>query len=129
MGQTLQWVGAALLTALLALILKKDSPVLSFVVALAGVIYLLWAMLTPVAELLRVSGQMLGAFAGAQSIYIPVGKAVCIAAVVRLAGAVCQDAGQAALAVQLELTGTAAAILVCLPLLTQVFDLVSRMIA
>ena len=72
---------------------------------------------------------LLGVLDGAQTIYVPVLKAVGIAVVVRLAGAVCQDAGQAALAAQLELAGTAAAIVVCLPLLTEVLSLVARMIA
>nr|WP_297278845.1 SpoIIIAC/SpoIIIAD family protein [uncultured Butyricicoccus sp.] len=128
-GQMMALVGAALVTAVLALVLKKDSPALAFAVGLAGTLYLLWGTLEPVRQLMAAARSLLGVLDGAQTIYVPVLKAVGIAVVVRLAGAVCQDAGQAALAAQLELAGTAAAIVVCLPLLTDVLSLVARMIA
>lgn len=122
-------VGAALAAAVLALVLKKDSPALALLIALAGVLVLLYGMLEPAGQLVRAAKSLLSALDDAQTIYVPVLKAVGIAAAVRIAGAVCQDAGQAALAAQLELAGTAAAIVVCLPLLTQVLELVTRMIA
>lgn len=122
-------VGAALAAAVLALVLKKDSPALALLIALAGVLVLLYGMLEPTGQLVRAAKSLLSALDDAQTIYVPVLKAVGIAAAVRIAGAVCQDAGQAALAAQLELAGTAAAIVVCLPLLTQVLELVTRMIA
>ena len=99
-------IGAALAAAVLALVLKKDSPALALMVAVAGVLVLMTGLIEPTGQLIRG-----------------------IAAAVRIAGAVCQDAGQAALAAQLELAGTAAAIVVCLPLLTEVLELVNRMIA
>lgn len=122
-------VGAALAAAVLALVLKKDSPALALLIALAGVLVLLYGMLEPAGQLVRAAKSLLSALDDAQTIYVPVLKAVGIAAAVRIAGTVCQDAGQAALAAQLELAGTAAAIVVCLPLLTQVLELVTRMIA
>lgn len=122
-------VGTALAAAVLALVLKKDSPALALLIALAGVLVLLYGMLEPAGQLVRAAKSLLSALDDAQTIYVPVLKAVGIAAAVRIAGAVCQDAGQAALAAQLELAGTAAAIVVCLPLLTQVLELVTRMIA
>ncbi len=122
------WVGTALVAAVLALVLKKDSPALAFLVGVSGVLCLLWGMLEPVGQLVASIRQVLTVLDGTQTIYIPVMKAVGIALVVRVAGAICQDAGQAALAAQLEIAGTAAAIIVCLPLLEQVFTVVSRMI-
>ncbi len=128
MGQLGTWVGTALAAAVLALVLKKDSPPLAFLVGLAGVLCLLWGMLEPVGQLIGSIRVVLGKLDSTETLYIPVMKAVGIALVVRVAGAICQDAGQAALAAQLEIVGTAAAILVCLPLLSQVFAVVSRMI-
>ena len=122
------WVGTALVAAVLALVLKKDSPALAFLVGVSGVLCLLWGMLEPVGQLVASIRQVLTVLDGTQTIYIPVMKAVGIALVVRVAGAICQDAGQAALAAHLEIAGTAAAIIVCLPLLEQVFTVVSRMI-
>ncbi len=122
------WVGSALAAAVLALILKKESPALAFLTGLAGVLCLLWGMLQPLGQLADAVRRVLYALSSAQTIYIPVMKAVGIALVVRVAGAVCQDAGQTALAAQLEIAGTVAAIIVCLPLLEQVLTVVSRMI-
>lgn len=122
-------VGAALAAAVLALVLKKDSPALALLIALAGVLVLLYGMLEPAGQLVHAAKSLLSALDDADTIYVPIVKAVGIAAAVRIVGAVCQDAGQAALAAQLELAGTAAAIVVCLPLLTQVLELVTRMIA
>lgn len=59
---------------------------------------------------------------------MPVAKAVGIAAVVRIAGAVCRDAGQSALAASLELAGAAAAVVVCLPLFERVLGLIGNLL-
>lgn len=128
-GQAAALAGAALAAAVLALVLKKDSPALALAVSLAGVLVLFCALLEPAAQLLQALHSLLSVLDGAEDIYVPVVKAVGIAGAVRIAGAACQDAGQAALAAQLELAGTAAAIVVCLPLLTEVLALVTRMIA
>ena len=86
-------------------------------------------LIEPAGQLIHAAKSLLSELDGSETIYIPIIKAVGIAAAVRIAGAVCQDAGQAALAAQLELAGTAAASVVCLPLLTEGLELVNRMIA
>ena len=45
--------GAAVVTALIALLLRRDVPALAFIVALAGGLYLLNGALAPLAELLQ----------------------------------------------------------------------------
>ncbi|MBS5282129.1 MAG: hypothetical protein KHY27_11545, partial [Butyricicoccus pullicaecorum] len=102
---------------------------IGILVAVAGVLVLMTGLIEPAGQLIRAAKSLLSELDGAETIYVPIIKAVGIAAAVRIAGAVCQDAGQAALAAQLELAGTAAAIVVCLPLLTEVLELVNRMIA
>ena len=101
--------GAAVVTALIALLLRRDVPALAFAAALAGGLYLLNGALAPLAELTRAATGLLHAAGQQQAVYVPVAKAVGIAAVVRIAGAVCRDAGQSALAASLELAGAAAA--------------------
>lgn len=128
-GQVVTLIGAALAAAVLALVLKKDSPALALMVAVAGVLVLMTGLIEPAGQLIHAAKSLLSELDGSETIYVPIIKAVGIAAAVRIAGAVCQDAGQAALAAQLELAGTAAAIVVCLPLLTEVLQLVNRMIA
>jgi len=118
--------GLTLLAIVLSLLLKKDAPVIAFLLTLTvGVLILL-----------RIVGQCGGAIqkftlllsqAGMDSaLYLPVLKSVGVAAVVRVMGALCRDAGQSALAVKLELAGTIAALTLCLPLLEQVLQLISN---
>lgn len=122
------WAGAAVIAALLTLILRKDCPSLAFAVALAGGLYVLSGAAVSLREVAQAMERLLAAADGGAAVYIPVVKAVGIAAVVRIAGAICRDAGQSALAAQLELAGAAAAVAVCLPLLTRVLVLVSGML-
>lgn len=122
------WAGAAVIAALLTLVLRKDCPSLAFAVALAGGLYVLTGAAAPLREVAQAVAHLLEAAGGGTAIYIPVVKSVGIAAVVRIAGAICRDAGQSALAAQLELAGAAAAVAVCLPLLTQVLVLAGGML-
>ena len=122
------WIGLALTAAVLAAMMKPYQPVFALLTAIAAGFCLLWVGT-------QTMGQCAGAlydFAGAAGIsgeiYLPVLKTIGIAAAVRIAGAICKDAGQGALAVQLELLGSVAAIISCLPLFTQLLSLVGDML-
>lgn len=118
--------GLTLLAVIFSLVLKKDAPVIAFLLTLT-----VGALI-----LLRIGAQCGGAIqrfafllsqAGMDSaLYLPVVKSVSVAAIVRVIGALCRDAGQSALAVKLELAGTAAVLTLCLPLLEQVFQLIAN---
>ena len=58
--------------------------------------------------------------------YLPVCKAVGVAVVVRIAAALCRDAGQSALAAKMEIAGAVLTLSVCLPLFEQVLDLITE---
>ncbi len=115
----------ALLAIVLSMALKKDAPVIAFLLSLAAGVVIL----------LHIAAQVGGAAARLESLlcqggmdgnlYVPVAKAVCAAAVVRVMGALCRDAGQSGLAVKLELAGTALALSFCVPLLEKVLELIS----
>lgn len=122
MSTVFQAAGVAVVCAVLALTVKKDSAPLGWCLALAGGLVILWMGLgtlregfAELAELLAMSG--LGG-----EIYLPVVRVVAIGVLVRLAGALCKDAGQSALAAKLELVGTAAAVAACVPLFRQVLQ-------
>lgn len=122
------WIGIALTAAILALTLKPHQPVFALMTAVAAGLCLIWV---GAQTLGRLSGSLkaLADAAGMSStVYIPVIKAVAIAAAVRIAGAICKDAGQGALAVKLELVGSIAALGACLPLFQQLLSLVGDML-
>lgn len=111
--------------AILALTLKPYQPVFAFLTALAAGLCLLAAAAQSVLQLSGAVTAFAHAAGIADSIYLPVIKAVGIAAMVRIAGAICKDAGQGALAVKLELVGGLAALAVCMPLLEELISLIN----
>lgn len=62
------------------------------------------------------------------SIYQPLIKGTGIALVVKIASAICKDAGEQALAYKMELAGTTAIVLTALPLFSQVIHLIMEII-
>lgn len=122
-------VGIALTAAVFALLLKKDAPSVAFLMTVAAGLMIFSLAIRGVGEIMDSLGGVLKAAGVESELYLPVVKAVGIAAVVRVAGSLCRDAGQSSLASKLELAGAVAAIAVTLPLFTQVLSLVTSMIA
>ena len=117
--------GIVLAALTLSLVLKKDAPVIAFLLVLtAGVILLLRVFSAAGSAAQRFSG-LLGECGLEPTLYLPVCRAVGVAVVVRIVAALCRDAGQSALAAKVEIAGAVLALSVCLPLLTQVLDLIT----
>lgn len=122
MSAVFQAAGVAVVCAVLALTLKKDSAPLGWCLALAGGLVILWLGLDTLREDFAELGALLAMSGLNGDIYLPVMRVVAIGVLVRLAGALCKDAGQSALAAKLELVGTAAAVASCVPLFRQVLQ-------
>lgn len=117
--------GIVLAALTLSLVLKKDAPVIAFLLVLtAGVILLLRVFRAAGSSAQRFSG-LLAECGLEPALYLPVCRAVGVAVVVRIVAALCRDAGQSALAAKVEIAGAVLALSVCLPLLTQVLDLIT----
>ena len=117
--------GLLLLALVLSLVLKKDAPVIAFLLTLtAGVLILIhgFGMVRHAAPQFATLLEQGGLTA---SLYLPVLQAVGIAVIVRIMGALCRDAGQSALAAKVEIVGAVLALSVCLPLFEQVLDLLA----
>lgn len=121
-------IGVALTAAVLAVTLKQVSPVFALLTALAAGLWLLHTILTPVGEIASAFHAMAEASGIDGVIYLPVLKTVGIAAAIRIAGAICKDAGQSALSAKLELAGAVAALAVCMPLFERVLSVVTGML-
>lgn len=122
------WIGIALTAAILALTLQPHQPVFALLTAIAAGMCLLWVAAQTLGQLGGGMRSLADAAGMSSAVYIPVMKAVAIAAAVRVAGAICKDAGQSALAVKLELVGSIAALGACLPLFEQLLSLVGGML-
>lgn len=126
----LYFKGAAgiLLAAVLGLALQKQEKDLSAVltaavIAMAAVLML--RLLEPVMELLRQLEQVGNLRSDALELLL---KAVGIGLTAEVAGLVCADAGNAALAKMLRLLGTAAILCLSVPMFTALLECITEMV-
>lgn len=124
----LTWIGIAVTAAILSLSIKPYQPVFAFLTALAAGLCLLAAAGQAIVSFFAAAQALIQTAGISHEIYMPVVKAVGIAAAVHIAAAICKDAGQSALAVKLELAGGIAALLVCLPLLQNLVELTGNLL-
>ena len=117
-----------LLAAVLGLALQKQEKDLSAVltaavIAMAAVLML--RLLEPVLELLRQLEQVGNLRSDALELLL---KAAGIGLTAEVAGLVCADAGNAALAKMLRLLGTAAILCLSVPMLTALLECITEMV-
>ena len=117
--------GIVVLTLVLSLTLKKDAPVIAFLLVLAAGVVLLLRLGEAAQSTMQRFSALLAQGGITGSLYLPVCKALGVAVVVRVMSALCKDAGQSALAAKLEIAGAVLALSLCLPLLEQVLGLVA----
>ncbi|MCI9511161.1 SpoIIIAC/SpoIIIAD family protein [Oscillibacter sp. 1-3] len=123
MEQVFQVTGLCVVGALLALVLKKGSPELALLLALAAVAAVLLFLAEALGELLDFLREVGAASGLSEDLFIPLYKTAGIALVVKAGGSLCRDAGESALASAVETAGTVCALLVSLPLLRAVLAL------
>ena len=123
MEQVFQVTGLCVVGALLALVLKKGSPELALLLALAAVAAVLLFLAEALGELLDFLREVGAASGLSEDLFIPLYKTAGIAWVVKAGGSLCRDAGESALASAVETAGTVCALLVSLPLLRAVLAL------
>lgn len=118
--------GLALLAIVLALVIKKDSPVIAFLLTLAAGTVLIYHAIQKAEHLIIWLRQTFAQSGMEEMLYIPVLKTMIIAVTVRIVSALCKDAGQSALAVKIEIIGAATALALSLPLLEQALQLIGH---
>lgn len=115
---------AGVAAALCAVVVRQRTPEIAVVLALAACVLLLWNTL-PILETIREVMEELANLAQlSPTVLRPMVQTVGLALVTKLASALCQDAGEGGMATFLEVAGSAAAVLVALPLLKMVLQLI-----
>lgn len=118
--------GVAIVTVVLAVLLRPYSPVYALLASLAGTVVLLAWMLPYAAQALK----WLDTF----SVYLRQEEFICliraagIALVAQTAQDLCKDAGMTAMGAKVELAGRCMILLSALPMLQQVVDVWSRLL-
>lgn len=114
--------------ALCAVVVRQKTPELAALLGLAACALLLWNTL-PMLETIRDVLKELAALAELSPTVIrPMVQTVGLAVVTKLASSLCRDAGEGGVASFLEVAGSAAAVLVALPLLKMVLQLVQELL-
>ena len=117
-----------LVGAVMCLLIKRESPELSLVLAIA-VSLLVAAIAIEIVRAILDFVEILREAADISPYVIgPVLKTVGISILTRLTADTCKDAGQGSIASTVELAGTVAAIYIALPLMRSVFDMIARLL-
>ena len=116
-------IALCLLTAVLTLLLKRESAELSFLLTLAAVLLGIFLLLAAVDEASALCGELLELTRLSPTLFVPLVKVMAVAVTAHLTAALCKDAGQGALAVLTEIAGTVCALWCALPLLRAVVEL------
>ena len=113
-----------LIGCVLTQLLKKDVPVMQLLLTVGIVLVLAMPAVKAVESLMDLLEE-LSAFAGmGEEALHTVLKCGAMAAVVRVGGDICRDAGQSALASIMEITGVVAAMIVTMPLFRSVLEMI-----
>ncbi len=127
MEEMLKIAAVAIISAICAVVVKKQVQELGLVLALtAGALILSFAL--SAMEGVRQLMDTLASLAGlSSSVLLPVVKTVGIAIVTRVAAEVCRDAKEGGIAAFVETAGAACALFVALPLLEAVLELMTEL--
>lgn len=121
----LRLCGLALLTAAAALLIKQYKPELALPVSAAGAVIMLLALMDELGALTDGIGALSSGFAEYTQ---PVVKSLGIALIAQTSGELCRDIGENACASRVELAGKLCILSLCLPLITELLELVKTLL-
>ena len=117
MEQVVQTAAVCILAALLAAVVRRGAPEAALLLGLAAAVGVLLALSGELRTLAGFFTELAARTGAADGIFLPLYKTIGIALVVKVGASLCRDAGTAALASALEISGAACALLAALPLL------------
>jgi len=118
----------AVVTALCAVVVRKQTQEMAVVLSLAGVCAILMYALDLMSSIKSILDTLMEAAQLSPAVAAPVIKTVGIAVLTRFGAEVCKDAKESGLAAAVELAGAAAALCLAVPLLQLVLDMISELL-
>lgn len=119
---------AGMAAALCAVVVRQRAPELASLLTLAACVLLLGRTL-PMLEEVRTRMADLSERTGVSpAVLQPVLKTVGLSIITKLSASLCRDSGEGSIAAALEIAGSAAAVVVALPLLDMVLALVMELL-
>lgn len=123
MEQVIRAAVLCVVSAILALVLKKGTPEAALLLTLGAAVVVLLPLAESMEELLAFLRELTERSGLSQALFVPLYKTIGIALVVKVGGNLCRDAGESALSSVVETAGTVCALLAALPLLRAVLAL------
>lgn len=125
----LRIAGVALVTAALSAVIKNLRPEYGIYIPLASSVIIFVYAVSELCGIFDLLSNRLSAY-GLQSTYTAVlFKSLGIAYTAQLASDVCRDSGESAIASKVELCGKIAIFALCIPVITDVFDMIDEVLS
>ncbi len=128
MNTVLQMASLGVVAALLCAVVRENGKPLAMLLSLAGCAVLLLLALRFFSPILSVVEQLRELSGLNETVTAPLLKVTGIGLLVQVAGSVCEDAEEKALAKAVEIGGSVLSIYAALPLLTAVLNLLEEML-
>lgn len=126
--EVLSVVGLAIVASFFSLFLKSHRKEYGVLLALAASIVIVAAVFPQISKifiLIRTFSEQ----AGLSETLQPVIRALGIAIITQLGADICRDCGEESLASKVEFAGKTAILILCIPLFTQILDMISSLMA
>lgn len=128
METVVQVAGLCLAASVTASLLRRPSPELGLVLALAAALFGGALLLRGARDAAALGDELVALTGLSPELFTPLLKVTAIALIARIAGALCADAGQSALSRVMEAAGALCALGCALPLLRALTELVRQWI-
>ncbi len=128
METILRLAAVCVISAVLAVFIKKTSPEMGLMVTLSVCTVVMVALLVPIREIVQLLNQMMSWTGMSEDVFAPLLKTLGIALICRVGGDLCRDAGQSAMASLVEMGGAFGVVLVSMPLLRAVWEMLQSLI-
>lgn len=128
MGDMMKLAAAAVAAALCATVVRKSAPEISLVLVLAAGALILTTGLSAMSGVVDVMNELTDSSGLSPALLAPVLKTVGISVLTYVSAAICRDAREGGLAAFLEVSGSAMALLVSLPLLKTVLGMITELL-
>ena len=128
METVFQILAICLLVAVLAAMLKKQTPELALLLAIAAVIAVLMVLADALQDITALIECLLSAGGLPSELFLPLLKTAAIALIGKITGDLCRDAGQSAIASLVDIACAFGVIVVSLPLFEAVWEILQTLI-
>lgn len=118
----------AITAAVLAVVLKKNTPELAMLLALAAGVWILNLTAKGLGAVTDLMGELTGLAGVSEVLLEPVLKIVLLSVLTRLTGEICRAAGEGGIAAFVETAGTVLGLVIALPLVRAVVELMGSIL-